>query len=62
MKASLRLTTCLLEASSVRVQVRTYLRLSGLRAALIRNFNVELLKEGIHRVSRPLSLCRYCGS
>ena len=33
-------------------QVLTYLRLSGLRAGLICNFHVELLKEGIRRVSR----------
>jgi GxxExxY protein len=36
----------------VTAQVLTYLRLSGLRGALICNFHVGLLKEGIRRVSR----------
>ena len=31
-------------------QLITYLRLSGLRLGFLINFNVELLKEGIHRV------------
>lgn len=36
----------------VTAQVLTYLRLSGLRAALVCNFNVGLLKDGIRRISR----------
>lgn len=34
----------------VTAQALTYLRLSGLRAGLICNFHVELLKDGIRRV------------
>ena len=36
----------------VTAQVLTYLKLSGLRAALICNFHNELLKDGIRRVVR----------
>ena len=36
----------------VTAQALTYLRLSGLRAGLICNFDVELLKDGIRRVVR----------
>ena len=48
----------LLELKSVEVllplhkaQVLTYLRMSGLKTALLVNFNVEVLKQGIQRVS-----------
>ncbi len=48
----------LLELKSVDVllplhkaQVLTYLRMSGLKTALLVNFNVEVLKQGIRRVS-----------
>jgi GxxExxY protein len=34
-----------------RAQVITYLRLSGLRLALLMNFNVTLIKTGIKRVA-----------
>ena len=33
-----------------RCQLRTYLRLSGLELGLMLNFNVPVLKEGVHRV------------
>ena len=33
-----------------KAQVLTYLRLTNLRLALLINFNVPLLREGIHRV------------
>ena len=36
----------------ITAQVLTYLKLSGLRAGLICNFHVELLKDGIRRVVR----------
>jgi len=36
----------------VAAQLLTYLKLSGLRAGLICNFHVGLLKDGIRRVSR----------
>lgn len=32
----------------------TYLRLTGLKLALLINFNVELLKNGIHRIANNL--------
>lgn len=35
-------------------QVLTYLRLTGLRLGLLINFNVHLIKEGIHRVANNL--------
>jgi len=33
-----------------RAQVLTYLRLLGQRLGLLINFDVELIKDGIHRV------------
>jgi GxxExxY protein len=33
-------------------QLLTYLKLSGMRVGLLINFNVRLLKDGIHRVIR----------
>ncbi len=35
-------------------QLLTYLRLSGMKLGLLINFNVKLLKEGIHRVVNNL--------
>lgn len=35
-------------------QLLTYLRLSGLKLGLLINFNVKLLKEGIHRMVNNL--------
>ncbi len=35
-----------------KVQVLTYLKLSGKRLGLLLNFNVPLMKEGIHRIIR----------
>lgn len=35
-------------------QVLTYLKLSGLKLGLLINFNVVLLKDGIHRVANKL--------
>lgn len=35
-------------------QVLTYLKLSGLKLALLINFNVVLLKYGIHRIANKL--------
>ena len=32
----------------------TYLRLTGLKLALLINFNVELLKNGVHRIANNL--------
>jgi len=37
-----------------RKQVETYLRLMNLRLGLLINFNVELIKHGIHRVVNRL--------
>ena len=34
----------------VSAQVLTYLKLSGLRAGLICNFHVELMKDGLRRI------------
>src|SRR4051794_32354082 len=39
-------------------QVITYLKLTGLGIGLLMNFNVPLLKQGIHRVVRPDLLIR----
>lgn len=36
-------------------QVRTYLRLTGLRLGLLINFNVNLIKDGITRVVNDLN-------
>ena len=33
-----------------KAQMLTYLRLSGLRVGLLMNFNVPVLKDGLHRV------------
>ena len=33
-----------------KAQLLTYLRISGLKRGLLINFNVEVLKQGIHRV------------
>ncbi len=33
-----------------RAQLMTYLRLTGLRVGLLLNFNVNILKQGLHRV------------
>jgi GxxExxY protein len=33
-----------------RAQVLTYLKLTGLRLGLLINFNVEMLRDGIHRI------------
>ena len=38
-----------------RKQVETYLRLMNLRLGLLINFNVELIKNGIHRVVNRLA-------
>ncbi|MFT4018189.1 MAG: GxxExxY protein [Agriterribacter sp.] len=35
-------------------QVLTHLKLSGLRLGLLINFNVVLLKDGIHRIANKL--------
>jgi GxxExxY protein len=35
-------------------QVLTYLKLSGLKLGLLINFNVVLLKDGIHRIANKL--------
>ena len=35
-------------------QVQTYLRLTGLKLGLLINFNVPLIKEGIHRIVNHL--------
>jgi GxxExxY protein len=35
-------------------QVQTYLKLSGCRLGLLVNFNVELIKQGIHRIVNKL--------
>jgi GxxExxY protein len=35
-------------------QLLTYLKLTGLRLGLLMNFNVELMKNGIHRVVNKL--------
>jgi GxxExxY protein len=40
--------------SLFEAQALTYLRLTGLRLALVINFNVRLLKSGIHRVVNGL--------
>jgi GxxExxY protein len=37
-----------------KMQVLTYLRLSGLRLGLLLNFNVPLIKDGIHRIVNRL--------
>ena len=37
-----------------RMQLLTYLRLTGLRLGLLINFNVELIKDGIQRVVNRL--------
>ena len=33
-----------------RAQLMTYLKLTGLRVGLLMNFNVNILKQGLHRV------------
>jgi GxxExxY protein len=33
-----------------RAQVRSYLKASGLQLALLLNFNVDVLRSGIHRI------------
>lgn len=33
-----------------RAQVLTYLKLTGLQIGLLINFNVEMLKDGVHRI------------
>jgi GxxExxY protein len=38
-----------------RKQLQTYLRLMDLRLGLLINFNVELIKDGIHRVVNRLA-------
>ena len=35
-----------------RAQLLTYLKLTGLSLGLLINFNVEMLRDGIHRVIR----------
>lgn len=35
-------------------QVMTYLKLTNLKLGLLINFNVDLLKEGVHRIARHL--------
>ncbi len=35
-------------------QVMTYLKLTNLRLGLLINFNVDLLKEGVHRIANRL--------
>ena len=35
-------------------QVMTYLKLTNLKLGLLINFNVDLLKEGIHRIANHL--------
>ena len=35
-------------------QVRTYLHLSGIKLALLVNFNVNLIKDGMHRIVHRL--------
>lgn len=42
-------------ASVHKKQLRTYLRLMDLRLGLLINFNVELIKDGIHRVVNRLA-------
>ena len=37
-----------------RKQLQTYLRLTGMHLGLLINFNVELIKNGIHRVVNQL--------
>ena len=37
-----------------KAQLLTYLKLTGLRLGLLMNFNVQLLKTGIHRVAYHL--------
>ena len=39
-----------------KAQVLTYLKLTGLKAGLLLNFNVSLLKDGIARLSLPASM------
>jgi len=41
-----------------KAQVITYLKLTNLSIGLLMNFNVPLLKQGIHRVVRPDLLVR----
>jgi len=41
-----------------KAQLITYLKLTGLPVGLLMNFNVALLKYGIHRVVRPDLLIR----
>jgi len=41
-----------------KAQVITYLKLTNLSIGLLMNFNVPLLKQGIHRVVRPDLLIR----
>jgi GxxExxY protein len=49
-----------------QAQLLTYLRLTGLTAGLLLNFNEETLRQGIKRVSNSLrpsaSLCALCAS
>lgn len=35
-------------------QVQTYLKLTGCKLGILVNFNVELIKEGIHRIVNNL--------
>ncbi len=35
-------------------QVQTYLKLTGCKLALLVNFNVNLIKDGIHRIVNKL--------
>jgi GxxExxY protein len=37
-----------------RAQLLTYLKLSGLRLGLLINFNVEMLRNGVHRIIRSV--------
>ncbi len=37
-----------------KMQVLTYLRLSGLRLGLLINFNVPIIKSGIHRIANGI--------
>jgi len=41
-----------------KAQLVTYLKLTGMPAGLLMNFNVPLLKQGTHRIVRPDLLMR----